>query len=115
MQSGVNVLSKYQSEDEPISKNTISRRDAEKWLEATWAQVRALQQLDCLPETKLSDNIKVLHAKFVLRRERNQFGDTGKYKPRLMVCGHEEEDIEIDCISAVVDKTIIKMLLCLTI
>lgn len=79
-----------------------------------WMEIRALQELDCWEEVEPTTDLEVLHTKLILRRERNEEGDIEKYIERLVVCGKEERDNN-DCFSAVVDYSMIKLLLCLAI
>lgn len=38
------------------------------------------------------NNDRVLHSKFILKKNRSENGEVKKYKPRFVVCGKEEED-----------------------
>ena len=54
-----------------------------------------------------------MHSKFVLRIKRKGDGSIEKYKARFVVCGNEDDPIDVDNFAPVVDFTLVKLFLCI--
>lgn len=89
----INVLKRLHDDDEPSVREALKGQAARKWREQTKP---------------------VLHTKRVLLCKRDEHGMVSRHKARLVVCDNEMRDYQEDTLSPVVDFTVAKLIICLS-
>lgn len=103
------------TKDEPTARQALSSDESNKWKTSMENEVNLLKQLNCWSIVDKPESTNVMHSKFVLKKKRDSDGTVAKYKAQLVVFGNEVADYFDDSFAPVVDFTLVKLFLAISV
>ena len=103
------------TDDEPTLRMALQSDEEPLWRKAIEIEIKTLKNMKRWIKVKRPQGKPVLHSKFVLKRKRNGDGTVSKYKARLIVCGNEDAEVQLNSFAPVIDFSSVKLFLAIEI